>query len=201
MLANGAPMVAAQAAPADAPQRLAEATFQPAKVRAQALANFTQRFDASSQKTVGGHPLSAAQQAMVAKVKKAGLAELGRQLNADAIPTALAAIQADYRNNFTPAELEEIAAFWTSPAGLALTGAFQSAVSSGSGVIAPPPEHREAITRYFASSVGQKEASRRSEAQQRLNQIMSQALARAQAKTNSAMDAALAAAQPKQQVK
>ena len=55
--------------------------------------------------------------------------------------------------------------------------------------------------RYFASSVGQKEASRRSEAQRRINQIMAQAMVRVQAKTNSAIDAAVAAVQPKQQVK
>lgn len=197
MVVNAAAMTVAQSPQADPARRLAEATFQPAKVRAQALASFSQQFEAGSQKTVNGRPLTAAQLAIVAKGKAAGMAEMQRQLDSDAIPVAMAAIAADYRNSYTPAELEEMAAFWTSPAGQALTEAFQSAVSTGNGVVDPPIEHKPAIMRYFGSSVGQKEAARRSEAQQRINQIMSQAMARVRAKTNSAIDAAVAAAQPK----
>lgn len=117
-----------------------------------------------------------------------------RELKADALPKAMSFVESEYRTQYTEAELRTIAEFWTSPAGQALTREAQSAGLRGVP-IQPPAEFSTVITRYFSSSAGQKENSRRAGQQAELARIMTKAMQRIMAKTQAAI---MAAAQKKQ---
>lgn len=171
-----APMPAADAA--GAARRIAAATVQPSQASAAALAQFDRQFAAGFARG-GGRATTPAQKKRLARMRSAGRGELARQLNSDGIPRLLTLVERDYRGNFTAAELSEIAAFWTSPAGGALTSAMRSAGARG-GTLTLPPAHRDAIAAYLASPTGRKEAARSASLRVAMAQEMTAFLQRAQ---------------------
>lgn len=98
-------------------------------------------------------------------------------------------LEKEYRKNYTVAELDEIAAFWTSAAGTALTSEAQSAMMRGAPLTLPPA-FAEPITRYLSSPTGRKESGRRGVTQGQLAQAMLAAAQRAQTKAEAAGQAA-----------
>lgn len=176
---------------AELAHRIAVATVQPGKVLADSVANFERQFDGGAQRSMAGRTMTPAQTTRLARLKVIGRAELERQLRADAVPTSIALVEDEYRNNYTDAELADIAAFWTSPAGLALTAEAQKAGLAGRS-ITPPTIFMSVYAQYFATPAGRKENARRTLAQARMVTAMTAAIQRAMTKVDAAMTAAAA---------
>ena len=185
-LVAAVPLPAADAA--TAARRIAVATVQPPRALAEALAQFDRQFDAGFARG-GGKAAGAVQKKRLARMRAAGRGELSRALNADGIPRLMALVERDYRDHFTAAELSDIAAFWTSPAGAALTRAMQTAGANG-GTLTLPPQHRDAIAAYLSSPVGQKEAARSATLRTAMAQTMTAFLQRAQPRISARIAAA-----------
>lgn len=174
--------------------QIAKATLQPDQVIADALAQFSQQFEAGVERSAAGRAMTSDQLAKKDRVKAAAQAELSTQLRTVGLPRFLRLIETDYAQNFTEDELREAAAFWLSPAGKALTTAMQNSVKNGSGQVVPPAEHGVAIGRYMASAVGRKESGRSALVRPALAREMSSFMQEVQPKIDARMKAAMAAA-------
>ncbi|NJR79129.1 DUF2059 domain-containing protein [Sphingomonas corticis] len=181
-------MLAAAPAPSGAAQRIALATVQPPRALAEALAQFDRQFAASFARS-GGKAATPVEKKRLARMRAAGRTELSRQLNGDGIPRLVALVERDYRNNYSADELASVAAFWSSPAGAALTRAMQQAAGRG-GTLELPAAHRDAITAYLSSAVGRKEAERSSSLRMAMAQEMTAFLQRAQPRISASIAAA-----------
>ena len=169
-------------------RRIALATVRPPRALAEALAQFDRQFAASFARS-GGKATTPAQKKRLARMRAAGRGELSRQLNGDGIPRLMTLVERDYRTHYSAAELSDIAAFWTSPAGAAMTRAMQGAAAQG-GTLTLPAAHRDAITAYLSSLAGQKEAARSSSLRTAMAQEMTAFLQRAQPKITARIAAA-----------
>lgn len=187
-------LAAVSPAAQSAAAQVARATFQPERTLADALAQWDAQFDAGVSRASAGRKMTADQEARKNRAKAVGKAELSQQLKTVAIPKMLSLIEADYMQNFSEAELQEAAAFWTSAAGYGLTTAMQEAVKKGTGRIVPPAEHSAAIGRYMASAAGRKESARSAILRPALAKEMGQFMQQVQPKIDARMKAAMTAA-------
>ncbi|APL95556.1 DUF2059 domain-containing protein [Sphingobium indicum] len=187
-------LAAASTAAQSSATQIAQATFQPERAIADALAQWDAQFDAGVTRASVGRTMTADQEARKNRAKAAGKAELSQQLRTTGIPKMLHLIEADYIQNFSEEELREAAIFWTSPAGQAFTTAMQEAVKNGTGRIVPPAQHAAAINRYMTSATGRKESVRSGILRPVLAKEMGLFMQQAQPKIDARMRAAMSAA-------
>jgi hypothetical protein len=167
--------------------QIARATFQPDRAVADSASQFEKEFDGGVARGAAGRTITPAMRAYLTRVRVAGREELVRQMQAHAVPKVLAYIEGQYLANFSPSELRDIAAFWTSPAGLAWTAAFQTAVLQGGGTVTPPAEHASAIARYMGSATGRKESAGSAASRASMVQQMTDFMTRVRPKLDAAM--------------
>ena len=174
--------------------QIAQATFQPERATADALAQWDAQFDAGVTRASAGRKMTADQEIRKNRAKAAGKAELSQQLKTVAIPKMMSLIEAEYIQNYSESELREAAAFWTSSAGVAFTVAMQDAIKNGTCRIVPPAEHSAAIGRYLSSATGRKESARSAILRPALAKEMGLFMQQVQPKVDARMKAAMAAA-------
>jgi hypothetical protein len=137
--------------------QIANATVTPDRIVTDATARFKAEFDAGVQRGLRGRTLPPGGAEYLARQKAEETALLAQLLRNETLPKALSAVAAHYLRNFSPDELKKAAAFWTSPAGAALTRASQDAMLQGNQTVVFPREHVEEINRYLRSETGRKD--------------------------------------------
>src|SRR3546814_12226914 len=102
-------LAAASTAAQSSATQIAQATFQPERAIADALAQWDAQFDAGVTRASVGRTMTADQEARKNRAKAAGKAELSQQLRTTGIPKMLHLNEADYIQNFPEEELREAA--------------------------------------------------------------------------------------------